>query len=88
MECSFDSLIVRKFPDRPNIKVYPIADLHLGAIECMEETWQKFCKMILNDPNAYLILAGDLITNNVRTSVGSPFEQVYRPATQKKIMVL
>lgn len=87
MECSFDSLIVRKFPDRPNIKVYPIADLHLGAIECMEETWQKFCKMILNDPNAYLILAGDLITNNVRTSVGSPFEQVYRPATQKKIMV-
>lgn len=87
MVIELDSLIVRKFPDRQNIKVYPIADVHLGAIECMEDMWGKFCKMILADKNAYLILAGDLINNNVRNSLGSPFEQVYRPRTQKQLMV-
>ena len=83
----FDTLIVKKFPERRNIKIYPIADVHLGAIECREELWQKFCRMILADKDSYLILAGDLINNNIRTSLGSPFEQVYRPRTQKQLMV-
>ena len=86
MKSDFD-MVIRKFPDRPNIKIYPVADVHLGAIECMEDKWQKFCSMIANDENAYLILAGDLINNGVRNSVGNPFEQVYRPREQKRLMI-
>ena len=87
MKSDFD-MVVRRFKDRPDIKIYPIADVHFGAIECMENKWKKFCNMIANDPNAYLILAGDLIQNGTRNSVGSAvFEQVYRPREQKRLMV-
>lgn len=86
MKSDFD-MIIRKFPDRPNIKIYPVADVHLGAIECMEDKWQKFCKMIADDENAYAILAGDLIQNGIRNALGSPFEQVYRPREQKRLMI-
>ena len=87
MKSDFD-MIVRRFPDRPDIKIYPIADVHLGAIECMEDKWEKFLSMIENDNSAYLILAGDLITNGTRRSIGnSVFEQKYRPREQKRMMV-
>jgi len=86
MKSDFD-MIVRRFPDRPDIKIYPIADVHLGAIECMEDKWEKFLSMIGKDKNAYLILAGDLITNVTKTSLGSPFEQRYRPREQKHMMI-
>ena len=81
-------MIVRKFPDRPNIKIYPIADVHLGAIECMEGVWGRFRRMIEEDPNAYLILAGDLINNATRNSVGDGiFRSTMSPREQKRAMV-
>lgn len=45
-----------------------------------------FIKMIENTPNAYLILAGDLINNATKSSVSNSFDDIYRPAEQKKIM--
>ena len=42
--------------------------------------------MIENTPNAYLILAGDLINNAIKSSVSNCFDDIYRPAEQKKIM--
>lgn len=86
MKSDFE-MVIRRFKDRPNIKLYPIADIHLGAVECMEDKWEKFREMVLSDKNAYLILAGDLINNGVKYSVGNPFEQVYRPREQKRLMV-
>lgn len=86
MKSDFD-MIVKRFPDRPDIKIYPIADIHFGAIECMQDKWEKFCQMIANDPNAYMILAGDLINNATKTSIGNPFEQTHRPREQKRLMV-
>ena len=86
MRSDFD-MIVRRFPDRPDIKIYPIADVHLGAIECMEDRWKKFCEMVANEPDTYLILAGDLIQNATKTSIGNPFEQMYRPREQKRLMI-
>ena len=86
MKSDFE-MIVRRFKDRPDIKIYPIADVHLGAIECMEDKWQKFLSMIAKNENAYLIIAGDLIQNATKTSVGNPFEQRYRPREQKRLMI-
>lgn len=85
MKNDFD-MIIRRFPDRPNIKIYPVADVHLGAIECNEGRWNKFCSMVEQESNTYLILAGDLITNGVRNAIGNPFDQIYRPREQKRIM--
>ncbi len=80
-------MITKRFGERPDIRIYPVADVHLGAIEHMEAEWEAFRKKILEDPNAYLILAGDLINNGIRTSVGNPFEQTMRPRQQKRLMI-
>lgn len=78
-------VIVRRFDS--DIKIACIADVHYGAIGHMGKEWQKFVKMVLQDPKLYLILAGDLINNNLRSSVGSPWDDVVRPRDQKIHMV-
>lgn len=78
------SMITRCF-DRP-VTVYPIADAHYGAISHNEKAWTEFlCRVESED--AYLILNGDLINNNTRSSVGSPFDDLVRPREQKARMV-
>lgn len=79
-------LITHKFPDRQDITIYPISDVHLGAAEHLEREWANFCTSVLEDPNAYIILGGDLINNATRSSVSNIFEERYRPSTQKKMM--
>ena len=79
-------LITHKFPDRKDISIYAIADVHLGAKECMEQEFMKFIKMVEETPDVYLILAGDLLNNATKSSVSNVFDDVYRPSEQKKIM--
>ncbi len=80
-------LIIHKFPDRPDIKIYPIGDIHLGAAEHMSEEWIAFCKRLANEENAYCILLGDLINNCTRSSVSDIWTETMRPSDQKKLMV-
>ena len=80
-------LITHKFPDRPDLHIYPISDVHLGAAEHMERAWKHFCDTLLSDPNAYIILGGDLINNATRNSVSNIFEETMRPREQKRMMV-
>ena len=79
------SVIVRRFDSA--IKIACISDIHFGALEHMEREWKNFIQTVLADPNLYLILNGDLINNNTRSSVGSPWDDVIRPREQKKQMV-
>lgn len=76
-------MIVRKFPKNDDLHLYFIADVHLGAQEHMEREWADFCDSFLNDPNAYLILGGDLISNSTRTSVSNVYDETMRPREQK-----
>ena len=85
MRSDFD-LIVHEICDK-EIKIYPIADVHFGALEHAAEAWEKFCSKVANEPNSYIILAGDLINNNTRSSVGSPWDDCVRPREQKRRMV-
>ena len=84
MKADFD-LIVHKFP--APITIYPIADIHYGAINHQKAEWDSFIRRIEKEENAYLILNGDLINNNTRSSVGSPFDDFVRPREQKMRMV-
>lgn len=78
-------LITHAFPDEINI--YPIADVHLGAVEHAESEWQAFLKRVEQE-NAYLILAGDLLNNSTRgTKFANPFDEVLRPREAKRRMV-
>lgn len=72
---------------KEGITIYPIADVHFGALNHQEKEWLRFCDKVTKDDSAYLILNGDLINNNTRSSVGSPWDDTIRPREQKKRMV-
>lgn len=79
-------MVVHNF-DEP-ITIYPISDVHFGALEHLNKEWLQFCKMIEETPNAYIILGGDLINNSVRTcGFVNPYDEFIRPRDQKKMMV-
>lgn len=80
-------LITHKFEDRPDIEIWPVFDLHLGASEHNAEAWAKFRKMVMARPNAYLILGGDLINNATRSSISNIFEETMSPSAQKQTVV-
>ena len=80
-------MIIHHFPERKNITIIPIADVHLGAAECMEREWRQFCDMVLKRPDIYILLGGDLINNSTRSSIANPFDEKIRPSMQKRLMV-
>jgi hypothetical protein len=85
MPRDFD-LIIHEFPERPDLHIHFIADVHLGAQEHMAKNWEYFCGHVLDDPNAYLIIGGDMINNATRNSVSNIFDETMRPREQKRIM--
>ncbi len=80
-------MIVHQFDTPDDIIIYPISDVHLGAAEHMTRQWSQFCVDLLERPNAYVTLGGDLINNATRTSVSNVFDETMRPREQKKVMV-
>lgn len=78
-------MIVHNFDDP--IDIYPIADVHLGAMELCEKDWESFLKKAKAE-NAYFIFNGDLLNNGIRTcSFVNPFDEVLRPREAKRRMV-
>lgn len=70
------------------IVIFPISDVHYGALEHCSKEWTEFCKMVEQTPNTYIILGGDLVNNNVRTcGFINPYDELVRPREQKQRMV-
>lgn len=80
-------IIQRRFEDRPDITIYPVSDIHLGAAEHMESAWREFRTKILSEENAYITLGGDLLNNGVKNSVSNVYDEIIRPREAKKLMV-
>lgn len=85
MHNDFD-MIVHKFTKPEDLHIRFISDVHLGAREHMEREWTDFCDHVLDDPNCYLILGGDMINNATRSSVSNIFDETMRPREQKIVM--
>ena len=80
-------LIRHSFPADKTIDIYPIADVHLGAVEHSKAEWENFLKSVERE-NAYLILVGDLLNNNTRgVKFANPFDETMRPREAKRKMV-
>jgi len=79
-------MIVHTFPEKRDITIIPIADVHLGAPECMEQEFIKFIDSMKDREDVFFVLCGDLVSNGVKNSVTNVYEEVYRPASQKKMM--
>lgn len=78
-------IIQHKFAN--DIKIYPIADVHFGSIQHQQKEWERFLNHITQEDDAYLVLNGDLLNNNTRNAVGSPWEDTIRPREAKKLMI-
>lgn len=85
MKSDFE-IIKHHFPENKDLIIYPISDVHLGAAEHMEKEWAEFCEKVLQEPNARIILGGDLINNATRNSVSNVFDETMRPREQKRVM--
>lgn len=79
-------MIVHEFPTGDDVTIIPIADVHLGAQECMEQEFISFIETVAGKPNTYIILCGDLLNNATKSSVSNIYEEVYRPSEAKRMM--
>ena len=79
-------IISHHFPEREDIKIYPVSDVHLGAAEHLTREWELFCQRVKDEPNSYIILGGDLVNNGTKTSITNVFAETMRPREQKRIM--
>lgn len=86
MRSDFD-LIVHKLPSAPELKLYAVGDLHVGAIESNRKAWERFCQLVLCDKSAYLLILGDLMDNGTKQSVTNCFDASMRPREQKKYLM-
>ncbi len=73
-------------PKADVVRIKPIADVHYASILCNERAFMDFRDQLLKEKNTYTILMGDLLNNNTRSSVGSPWDDVMRPSEAKKKM--
>lgn len=73
--------------DVKQLTLYPISDVHLGSMQCMEKAFSDYLKMIGEQDNAAIILAGDLIDNGIKTSKTDIYTELYTPREQKHLMI-
>lgn len=68
-----------------DIKVYGVADVHIGARECDLDGFRAFLKRIEHDPDAYLCLVGDITNNGIKDSVTNVYEETMPPSAQVEL---
>ena len=66
------------------VELYPVADMHIGDMLSQVKEFENFTGFMLDQPNRYILLLGDTINNNLKTSVGSVYEDILSPSQQKK----
>ena len=51
------------------VRIYPVADVHIGAKEAALGEFEKFLRdKVAADPDAYLVLVGDVVNNGIRSA--------------------
>ena len=73
-------MIQHQFLGGHDITIIPLADVHLGSAECMEQEFIKFIDTVKETPNTYLAVLGDLLDNGIKSSVSNTYKQVMSPS--------
>lgn len=68
--------------DGRTIRVWAIADVHIGAKECDIDGFTKFLKRIESDPDSYVVICGDLLNNGIKDSLTNVYDEVLPPHAQ------
>ena len=75
--------IMHELPGR-TIKVWPVADVHIGAREADIEGFSQFLERISQDEDSYLAICGDIINNGLKDSLTNVYEETMPPSEQVK----
>ena len=68
--------------DLAKVEIHTLADLHIGDAHCDLNLIKDRIKCIAENENAYAILAGDIINNSTKTSIGDVYSEVLTPMEQ------
>lgn len=79
-------MIQHSFLGGHDITIFPIADVHLGASEQMEQEWMDFIDMVAKTPNVYITLGGDLLNVGTKQSISNVYKERYMPSEAKRLM--
>ena len=71
-------------PYADNIEIHALSDLHLGDVHCEYKAITEKLAYILNTPNAYCLLDGDLMDAAIASSVGDTYSASIQPMEQLK----
>lgn len=80
-----DMMIVRSVPLDKDVRIIPLSDVHVGSKEFDEELFLKWKESIR--PDDLIVLVGDLMDNQLKSSPGSVYEATMSPQAQRKYLV-
>lgn len=75
MENDFTLIKHRLTNNENKVEIYCIADIHVGSQEFDEDLWKRFKNELLDKPNRYCIIAGDLFDCGLKNSKTNIYEQ-------------
>lgn len=73
--------IIHTLPGR-TIKVWAVADVHIGAKEANLSGFSSFLRRIEQDADSYIVLVGDLLNNGLKDSLTNVYEETMPPHAQ------
>ena len=73
--------------DIESIELHPLADLHIGDAMSDWELIQGEIKRVLETPNAYCVLNGDLMDTAIASSIGDTYAATHQPMEQLEMCV-
>lgn len=73
--------IIHELPGR-TVKVWAVADVHIGAREADIDGFAAFLEKVQSDDDSYLVIVGDLLNNATRSSVSDVYQETMPPHAQ------
>lgn len=73
--------IIHTLPGR-TIKVWAVADVHIGAKEANLSGFSSFLRRIEQDADSYVVIVGDLLNNGLKDSLTNVYEETMPPHAQ------
>lgn len=84
-----DKLIVHELSSEfEELEIFPLVDVHVGDDKTDIRLFRQFVQFILEKPNRFVTLQGDLMNNALKTSVSNVYNETMNPHEQKKWLIV
>jgi predicted phosphodiesterase len=78
-------IILAKYDELDHLNIYPLGDVHIGSKEFDLELFEKWIETVKNDPNAAVVVIGDIMNMGLRNSKSNVYEEKLTPMEQKEL---